>query len=56
MAVAVTQPGGPDDARLQVAVAGGRAPLAFRPAVTAAPERLPGLHADLAACYRLVRD
>jgi DNA-3-methyladenine glycosylase II len=53
LAVAVTQPGGPDDARLQVAVVGERLAAGTRPAVAAALERLLGLRADLAGFYRL---
>ena len=53
LAVAVTQPGGPDDARLQVAVAGGRVSAATRPAVAAALEQLLGLRVDLTGFYRL---
>jgi DNA-3-methyladenine glycosylase II len=51
--VAVTQPGGPGDAGLQVAVVGRRMPPGARLLVTAALERLLGLHVDLADFYRL---
>jgi DNA-3-methyladenine glycosylase II len=53
LVVAVTQPGGPAEARLQVAVAGGRVSAATRPAVTATLERLLGLGVDLAGFYQL---
>jgi DNA-3-methyladenine glycosylase II len=53
LTVAVTQPGGPDDARLQVGMTGGRVSAATRPAVAAALERLLGLGVDLAGFYRL---
>jgi DNA-3-methyladenine glycosylase II len=53
LAVAVTQPGGPDGAWLQVAVVGGRVSAATRPAVAAALERLLGLRVDLTGFYRL---
>jgi DNA-3-methyladenine glycosylase II len=50
--VAVTQPGPPEAARLNVAVAGRPTHAAVRAAVTSALERLLGLRSDLTAFYR----
>jgi DNA-3-methyladenine glycosylase II len=51
--IAVTQPGGHGDARLQVAVTGGCVPPDAQPLVTASLERLLGLRTNLAGFYRL---
>jgi DNA-3-methyladenine glycosylase II len=51
--VAVTQPGPPEAARLNVVIAGQPIRAAVRAAVTAALERLLGLGSDLTAFYRL---
>jgi DNA-3-methyladenine glycosylase II len=53
--VAVTQPGPPEAARLQVAVAGQPVRTGVRAAVTSALERLLGLNTDLSEFYRFAR-